>query len=76
MSHHYDVALSVLKKLYEKGYTAFFAGGWVRDYLMDHPSDDIDIVTDASVEEIQNLFPKTIPVGINFGIVIYSVLYF
>ena len=70
MSHHHDVALSVLKKLYEKGYTAFFAGGWVRDYLMDHPSDDIDIVTDASVEEIQKLFPKTIPVGINFGIVI------
>ncbi|QVL57886.1 MAG: CCA tRNA nucleotidyltransferase [Simkaniaceae bacterium] len=70
MSHHYDVALSVIKKLYEKGYTAFFAGGWVRDYLMDHPSDDIDIVTDATVDEVQKLFPKTIPVGVNFGIVI------
>lgn len=68
--NHYDVALSVLKKLYEKGYTAFFAGGWVRDFLMDHPSDDIDIVTDATVEEVQKIFPKTIPVGVNFGIVI------
>ena len=68
--NHYEVALSVLQKLYENGYTAFFAGGWVRDFLMDHPSDDIDIVTDANVDEIQKLFPKTIPVGINFGIVI------
>ncbi len=67
---HYDTALSVLKKLYEKGFTAFFAGGWVRDFLMGHPSDDIDIVTDASVEEVQNIFSKTIPVGVNFGIVI------
>jgi len=67
---HYNVALSVLQKLYENGYTAFFAGGWVRDFLMDHPSDDIDIVTDAHVDEIQKLFQKTIPVGIHFGIII------
>lgn len=67
---HYNIALSILRKLYEQGYTTYFAGGWVRDFLMDHPSDDIDIVTDATVEEIQALFPKTIPVGINFGIVI------
>lgn len=67
---HYDVGVSIIEKLYEKGFTAYFAGGWVRDYLMDHPSDDIDIATDASVEEVQKLFPKTIPVGVNFGIVI------
>ncbi|MCB1110307.1 MAG: CCA tRNA nucleotidyltransferase [Chlamydiia bacterium] len=69
MTHH-DVAVSIIKKLYQEGFTAYFAGGWVRDFLMDHPSDDIDIATDASVEEIQKLFPKTIPVGVNFGIVI------
>lgn len=70
MNRHYAIALSVLKKLYEQGFTTFFAGGWVRDYLMDHPSDDIDIVTEASVAEVQRLFPKTIPVGVNFGIVV------
>jgi poly(A) polymerase len=37
---------------------------------MQQPSDDIDIATSASVEEVQALFPKTIPVGISFGIVI------
>ncbi|MBF5060240.1 CCA tRNA nucleotidyltransferase [Candidatus Neptunochlamydia vexilliferae] len=67
---HYDVGVSIVKKLYEEGFTAYFAGGWVRDFLMDHPSDDIDIATSASVEEVQALFPKTIPVGVSFGIVI------
>jgi poly(A) polymerase len=63
-------AIAVVKKLVEAGHSAYFAGGWVRDFLMQHPSDDIDIATSASVEEIQSLFPKTIPVGISFGIVI------
>lgn len=63
-------ATSVVKKLVEAGHIAYFAGGWVRDYLLKHPSDDIDIATSASVEQIQSLFPKTIPVGVAFGIVI------
>jgi poly(A) polymerase len=65
--HH---ALSVVKRLADAGHTAYFAGGWVRDHLMQRKSDDIDIATSASVEEIQALFPKTIPVGVAFGIVI------
>lgn len=63
-------ATSVVKRLKSAGHTAYFAGGWVRDYLMQRPSDDIDIATSASVEQIQALFPKTIPVGVAFGIVI------
>ncbi len=63
-------ATSVVRKLKEAGHTAYFAGGWVRDYLMQHPSDDIDIATSATVEEMQALFPRTVPVGIAFGILI------
>jgi poly(A) polymerase len=63
-------ATAIVKRLVEVGHTAYFAGGWVRDSLMKHPSDDIDIATSASVQEIQALFPKTIPVGVAFGIVI------
>lgn len=63
-------ATAVVKRLAGAGHIAYFAGGWVRDYLMKHPSDDIDIATSASVEQIQSLFPKTIPVGVAFGIVI------
>lgn len=65
-----QIATSIVKKLQEAGFIAYFAGGWVRDFILKKPSDDIDIASSASVEEIQRLFPKTIPVGVAFGIVI------
>lgn len=64
------IAKKIVRKLSDAGHIAYFAGGWVRDFLMKHPSDDIDIATSASVKEIQSLFSKTIPVGVAFGIVI------
>ena len=67
---HYHTAIEVINTLKQAGFIAYIAGGWVRDFLMSHPSDDIDIATNASVAEIVTLFPKTIPVGIHFGIVI------
>lgn len=66
----YETACSIVKKLQDHGFIAYFTGGWVRDFLMEHPSDDIDIATNATVETIQKIFPKTIPVGVQFGIVI------
>lgn len=63
-------ATLVVKKLVEQGFIAYFAGGWVRDFLMRRKSDDIDIATSASTDDIQRIFPKTIPVGVAFGIVI------
>jgi poly(A) polymerase len=63
-------ATEVVRRLQDAGHIAYFAGGWVRDFLMKRRSDDIDIATSASVKEIQELFPKTIPVGVAFGIVI------
>lgn len=64
------VATGIVKKLKKEGYTAYFAGGWVRDHLMGHPCDDIDIATDALPEKILDLFPRTILVGLAFGIVV------
>lgn len=66
----YKTACSIVERLNSHGFIAYFAGGWVRDFLMQHPSDDIDIATDASIADIQTLFEKTIPIGIQFGIVI------
>ncbi len=66
-------AIEVVKTLSEKGHIAYFAGGWVRDYLMGHESDDIDIATSALPEDLQEIFLKTIPVGIAFGIVVVVV---
>lgn len=70
MNDRYTTALSIIQKLVENGFTAYFAGGWVRDFLMKKPSDDIDIVTNAPLETLPSLFSKTIPVGVQFGILI------
>lgn len=67
---HYLVAREVVSTLQSEKFIAYFNGGWVRDFLMRHPSNDIDIVTNAPLSVIQKLFAKTIPVGINFGILI------
>jgi len=64
------IATKIVKRLTEEGYVTYFAGGWVRDFLMRHPSDDIDIATSAPVEVVRSIFPKTVPVGVAFGIVI------
>lgn len=63
-------ATVIVRKLVDAGYTAYFAGGWVRDFILGHPSEDIDIATDAPPEKIMDLFPRTILVGLAFGVVI------
>lgn len=70
MIQTYRLAKSIVTTLVHAGETAYFAGGWVRDYLLGHPSEDIDIATSASPEKIRSLFPQTILVGLAFGIVI------
>lgn len=65
-----ESALEIVRTLRRAGYEAYYAGGWVRDRLLQHPSDDIDIATNASPEAIIELFPHTHPVGLAFGVVI------
>lgn len=60
----------IIETLAQNGFVAYYAGGWVRDFLLKHPSDDIDIATNAPPETIQALFPKTVPIGIAFGIIL------
>lgn len=62
-------AINIVEKLRAEGYIAYFAGGWVRDFLLQHPSDDIDIATNAPPEEVMRLFPQTVKVGVSFGVV-------
>lgn len=68
-----DHAIEVVRTFVRKGYIAYFAGGWVRDYLMGHPSCDIDIATDAPPQVILDLFPNSLIVGLTFGVVIVVV---
>jgi len=60
----------VVRRLQEAGYTAYFAGGCVRDMIMGRQSDDYDVATDARPEDVTALFVRTIEVGAQFGVVI------
>lgn len=62
----YEIA-GTLKK---RGYLAYLAGGCVRDFLRGEAPKDYDIATTASPDEIERLFPKTIPVGKQFGVIL------
>jgi poly(A) polymerase len=63
-------AISIVQGLRQEGYEAYFAGGCVRDMLLDKAPQDYDITTSAHPEEVQRLFPETIPVGAQFGVIL------
>ena len=64
------IAYGIAGTLKQNGYTAYFAGGCVRDFLRGQIPKDYDIATTASPDEIERLFPKTIPVGKQFGVIL------
>lgn len=70
MTEVYEQAKEIAGILHKAGHIAYFAGGWVRDHLMENPSEDIDIATDAPPIKIMDFFPRTILVGLAFGVVI------
>ena len=63
-------ARKIVHRLRNAGHEAFFAGGCVRDSLMGKVPHDFDIATSARPEEVQALFPRTVPVGVQFGVVL------
>src|SRR5215470_8795100 len=63
-------ALSIVKRLQDAGFSAFWVGGCVRDYLLGRHPTDYDVATSALPEQIEKLFPRTIPVGRKFGVII------
>ncbi len=63
-------ANTILDTLQKNGFEAYYVGGSVRDYLMNVNIGDIDITTNALPEDIQNIFPRTIDVGVEHGTVI------
>jgi poly(A) polymerase len=65
-----ETAIGIVKRLKEKGFSALFAGGCVRDMLMGIVPDDYDIATDAQPDDIINIFKRTVPIGLHFGVVL------
>lgn len=63
-------ARAVVKVLHDAGYQAYWAGGCVRDRLLNRPAKDIDIATNALPEQVQALFATTHAVGRAFGVIL------
>ncbi len=64
-------AIHIIKELLNHGFQAYFAGGIVRDMVMGNGvAGDIDIATDATPQSIGQIFPQTIKVGEQFGVMI------
>ena len=66
----YDAAVDIVRVLRAKGYAAYFAGGCVRDLLLDLTPKDFDVATSATPDAVITLFPKTFSVGAHFGVVL------
>ncbi|MGB8354630.1 MAG: CCA tRNA nucleotidyltransferase [Chthoniobacteraceae bacterium] len=63
-------ACGIVQRLQSAGFTAYFAGGCVRDRLLGKTPVDYDIATSARPEEVQKLFPRTVAVGAQFGVIV------
>lgn len=64
-----DSVINILNRLNEGGFSAFVAGGAVRDILMGRTPSDYDIATSAGPKTIKSLFSRTIDTGIKHGTV-------
>jgi tRNA nucleotidyltransferase/poly(A) polymerase len=65
-----QTASAIVKTLHENGFAAYFVGGCVRDLVMGRQPKDVDIATSAPPDRVQELFPNTVAVGEQFGVVI------
>lgn len=63
-------ARSIVERLREKGFEALYAGGCVRDRLLGLEPHDYDVATNARPEQVEALFPRTVPVGAQFGVIL------
>lgn len=59
----------VCTRLHDQGFTAWLAGGCVRDGIMGVVPKDFDIATNARPKKIEGLFNKTVDVGKLFGVI-------
>ena len=65
-----EVAAAIVQRLVGAGHIAAFAGGCVRDEILGREPKDYDVVTSARPDEVETLFPKTLPIGRAFGVIV------
>ena len=65
-----QAAMEIVRLLRDEGHQAYFVGGCVRDLVMGREPKDFDISTDATPDQVIGLFPESLTVGAQFGVVI------
>ncbi|HEV8265176.1 MAG TPA: CCA tRNA nucleotidyltransferase [Gemmatimonadales bacterium] len=64
-----DEVLRIAKTLETAGYETWCVGGAIRDNLLGLENNDFDLTTAAPPVQVQKLFKRTVPVGIEHGTV-------
>ncbi len=64
-----ELAYRICATLRRAGYQALLAGGCVRDLLLGREPADYDVATDAIPTRVLELFPGSVGVGAQFGVV-------
>lgn len=65
-----DFAREVVVELRNAGHKAFCVGGCARDTLLGIEPKEYDITTSATPEEVSEIFPHTVPIGVSFGVIL------
>jgi poly(A) polymerase len=65
-----ELAEQICARLRESGHQAYLVGGCVRDLLLGREPADFDVATDARPERVQQLFPDSVAVGAQFGVIL------
>ncbi len=64
-----DEVLKIAKRLEQAGFETWCVGGAIRDNLLGVENHDFDLTTAAPPQEVQRLFKRTVPVGVEHGTV-------
>src|SRR5437870_193949 len=64
------LANAICEMLERHKYQALLVGGCVRDLLLGREPADYDVATDATPVEVAGLFPESIAVGAQFGVIL------
>jgi poly(A) polymerase len=65
-----QLANSICDSLQRNGFQALLVGGCVRDILLRRDPEDFDVATDATPEQVLQLFPEGLAVGAQFGVIL------
>jgi poly(A) polymerase len=65
-----EMANSICDTLQRNGYQALLVGGCARDLLLGREPADYDVTTDATPEQVMRMFPESVAVGAQFGVIL------